>query len=136
MLGMGCDRGTSLETLESAVNTALSSISIERRHIVGLATIDKKNDEVGLVKFAEKHHWLMYFFSAEQLVKVEVPSPSEVVKKYMGTPSVSEAAAILAAAIFDAETDMRDLILEKYKFRGADNKNVTVSIVNMGCEDS
>jgi cobalt-precorrin 5A hydrolase len=41
----------------------------------------------------------------------------------MGTPAVSEAAALLAAA-----TTMDDLLLEKYKYLGEDGKNATVSI--------
>ena len=131
MLGMGCDRGTSLNTLEAAVTLAINELAtkelgISIEQVQGLATIDKKSDEVGLLELAKKHQWPMHFFNAEQLSEIEVPSPSEVVKKYMGTPSVSEAAAILAA-----KTDMKDLVLEKYKFRGDDNKNATVSIVRL-----
>lgn len=37
------------------------------------------------------------FFSADELRRVTVPSPSEVVAKHVGTPSVCEAAAILGA---------------------------------------
>ncbi|MCK5190543.1 MAG: cobalamin biosynthesis protein, partial [Methylococcales bacterium] len=61
---------------------------------------------------------------AKQLAEVKVPSPSAVVLKYMGTPSVSEAAAILAA-----DADMSHLLVEKFKLRGADGKNATVSVV-------
>ena len=41
----------------------------------------------------------------------------------MGTPAVAEAAALLAA-----DVAMQDLLLEKYKYRGTDGKNATVSI--------
>ncbi len=37
------------------------------------------------------------FFTAEQLAAVEVPNPSDTVKKHVGTPSVCEAAAILGS---------------------------------------
>jgi cobalt-precorrin 5A hydrolase len=57
---------------------------------------------------------------------VPVPNPSETVRKYMGTPAVAEAAALLAAGV-----DMRALLLEKYKYRGEDGKNATVSIASM-----
>jgi len=125
-LGIGCDRGTSLETLETAVEQALAATGKTIDQVQQLATIDKKQDEAGILQLAEKNAWPLYFFSAEQLSRVEVPSPSAVVLKYMGTPSVSEAAAILAA-----RTDQSDLLLEKYKYRGTDNKNATVSIVRM-----
>lgn len=124
ILGMGCDRGTSLETLSTAVDQALAQIDQTRDAVTALASIDKKNDEVALLALAEQHDWPLHFFSAEQLAQVEVPNPSAVVLKYMGTPAVAEAAAILAA-----QKSMSDLLVEKYKYLGADGKNATVSIV-------
>jgi len=124
ILGIGCDRGTPLQTLEDVIDLALSSVNLERHSVQQLATIDKKNDEQAILQLAEKHHWPLNFYPAEQLAQVEVPSPSAVVLKYMGTPSVSEAAAILTA-----NTDMNSLIVEKFKHRGIDGKNATISIV-------
>jgi cobalt-precorrin 5A hydrolase len=126
VLGIGCDRGTPLQTIEDVIDSALSSVYLSRQNVLQLATIDKKNDEQAILQLTEKHHWPLSFFPAEQLAEVEVPSPSAVVLKYMGTPSVSEAAAILAA-----KTDMSSLLVEKFKHRGADGKNATVSIVKI-----
>lgn len=128
ILGIGCDRGTSVKTLESAINEALDCTQSQWQQISALATIDKKNDEQGLLAIAAKNAWPLHFFSAEQLRQVTVPNPSEVVMKYMGTPAVAEAAAMLAA-----KTDIQGLILEKLKYRGEDDKNATVSIVKT-CE--
>ena len=126
VLGLGCDRGTPLQTLEAAVDNALAKLNLDRRAVCKLASIDKKQDEVAMLQLSQRHDWPLLFYPAEALAQVEVPSPSAVVMKYMGTPSVSEAAAILAA-----EADMTDLLLEKYKYRGEDGKNATVSVVNM-----
>jgi cobalt-precorrin 5A hydrolase len=126
VLGIGCDRGTELNTLETAVKKALSELDLDFDQVVAFATIDKKQDELCMRQLAEKYRCPLHFFPAEQLATVEVPSPSAVVLKYMGTPSVSEAAAILAA-----NSDASDLLLEKYKYRGEDDKNATVSIVRM-----
>lgn len=126
VLGMGCDRNTSLQTLQEAVAITLEQAGLNIDAVAGLATIDKKSDEVGLLQLAEQHGWPMHFFSAEQLAEIEVPNPSEVVMKYMGTPAVAEAAAMLAA-----DTDINDLIIEKNKYRGRDDKNATVSIVRL-----
>lgn len=128
ILGIGCDRGTPLQTLDDAVNQALSSIELTREAVLQLATIDKKDDEVAILALSENNQWPINFYTAEQLAKIKVPSPSAVVLKYMGTASVSEAAAILAA-----ETDMNDLLVEKFKLRGEDGKNATVSIVKKAC---
>ncbi len=126
ILGMGCDRGTPQATLEAAIDLALGSIDLARDTIMSLATIDKKNDEVALLALSKEHNWPLHFFTAKQLALVDVPNPSEVVRKFMGTPAVSEAAAILAA-----NTDMSDLLVEKFKHKGADGKNATVSIVKL-----
>ncbi len=126
ILGMGCDRGTPKATLEAAIDLALGTIDLSRSAVSSMATIDKKNDEVALLALSKDHQWPLQFYSAKQLAKVEVPNPSEVVRKFMGTPAVSEAAAILAA-----NTDMSDLLVEKFKHKGADGKNATVSIVQL-----
>ena len=126
ILGIGCDRGTAQQTLESAIDLALRQARLTHAAVHSLATIDKKNDEAGLLSLSSEHNWPLSFYSANQLSAIEVPNPSEVVRKYMGTPAVAEAAAILAA-----KTNMNDLIIEKFKYLGDDKKNATVSIVRM-----
>lgn len=126
IIGVGCDRGTSQQTLEEAIHRALALAGRTRDTVAGLASIDKKSDEPGLLSLSTRHGWPMHFYSAARLSKVPVPNPSETVRKHMGTPAVSEAAAVLAAGV-------EHLILEKSKYRGGDGKNVTVSIA--GTED-
>jgi len=126
VLGLGCDRGTPLVTVETAIANALAAADLNLEQVIQLASIDKKQDEVALLQLAENYALPIHFYPAEKLATVPVPSPSAVVMKYVGTPSVSEAAAILAA-----ETDMSDLLVEKYKYRGEDGKNATVSIARM-----
>ncbi len=92
----------------------------------GLASIDKKNDEQALLQLAAGQGWPLYFYPAEVLAKIPVPNPSAVVLKHMGTPAVAEAAALQAA-----NTGMQDLLVEKFKYLGADGKNATVSIARM-----
>lgn len=126
VLGLGCDRGTPLATIEAAIEQALASVNLSIQHVEKLASIDKKSDEPAFIQLAEKLALPMLFYPAEKLAVVPVPSPSAVVLKYVGTPSVSEAAALLTA-----KTDMSNLLVEKFKFRGEDGKNATVSIVKM-----
>ncbi len=126
ILGIGCDRGTPLQTLETAVDQALARVGLGREAVQGLATIDRKSDEPGLLALAGRHGWPLRFFSAEELARVEVPNPSATVLKHMGTPAVAEAAALLAA-----RAGARDLLVEKHKHRGHDGRNATVSITRM-----
>ena len=125
-LGVGCDRNASLPTLQTAVALALAQAGLTHEAVEVCASIDMKNDEVALLQLCEQQGWPMQFYTAAQLAEVEVPNPSEVVRRYMGTPAVAEAAAMLAA-----HADMTGLLVEKFKHRGADGKNATVSIAQV-----
>ena len=60
-------------------------------------TIDVKEDEEFCAMLVDEYGEELVFYTAEQLAKVQVPNPSETVRKHVGTPSVCEAAAILGA---------------------------------------
>ncbi len=122
-LGVGCDRGTAHKTLRAAVMQALASVQLPSAAVATLATIDKKYDEEAILLLAARQGWPLRLFSAVELAQVPVPNPSATVLAHMGTPAVAEAAALLAA-----HARMEDLVLEKYKYRGPDGKNATVSI--------
>lgn len=126
VLGIGCDRGTPAATIAQAVDAALERAGVIASDVGAVASIDLKADEPGLLDIAAARGWHIRFYPAAELARVVVPNPSEVVRKYTGTPSVSEAAALLAAA-----TDMSQLLVEKYKLRGPDGRNATISIARI-----
>ena len=123
VLGLGCDRGAALESVQTAVCQALAMASLDESAVQALATIDRKSDEEAFLSLSQSMGWPLIFYPAEALAQVSVPNPSEVVRRYMGTPAVAEAAALLAAG--------GDLLLEKHKYLGDDLKNVTVSIASV-----
>lgn len=125
-LGIGCDRGTPCETIAQAVDEALAQANVDAVNVAATASIDLKANEPGLLQLAAARGWQVRFFPAAELAKVVVPNPSEVVRKYTGTPSVSEAAALLVAG-----TDMTHLLIEKHKLRGPDGRNATISIARI-----
>jgi len=97
-VGMGCNRGTSVEALEASLLRALERFHLAPAGLACLASIDLKSDEAGLLALAEKWQRPLRFFSREQLKQVgSVPNPSPQVEKHVGVDSVCEAAAILAA---------------------------------------
>lgn len=126
-LGLGCDRGTPAQTIARAVDEALASAYAASEDVAAVASIDLKADEPGLRELAERRGWRIAFHAAASLAQVPVPNPSETVRRHTGTPSVSEAAALLAAG-----ADMEALLVEKHKARGDDGRNATVSIARMG----
>ncbi|MBO4608201.1 MAG: cobalamin biosynthesis protein, partial [Prevotella sp.] len=71
-------------------------------------TIDVKADEPFVDMLREEYEEEVVFFTAEELAAVDVPHPSDVVSKHVGTPSVCEAAAILGS-------NHGQLIVEKVK---------------------
>lgn len=125
-LGLGCDRGTLAATIQQAIAAALAQIGVTLADVVAVASIDLKADETGLAEVAQANGWTIRFYPAADLATVDVPNPSETVRRYTGTPSVSEAAALLAAQV-----DASHLIVEKHKLCGPDGRNATVSVARI-----
>lgn len=127
-LGIGCDRGTSEATLERAVQEALALAGVSGNAVEQVASITLKADEPGLLSLAARRGWPLRFYPAAQLAEVPVPHPSETVRRHTGTPSVSEAAALLAAGGANAAA----LCVEKHRLRGDDGRHATVSVAWAG----
>ena len=125
-LGLGCDRNTPLATVKTAIGAALAACSATWNDIQAVASIDLKADEPALLQLATEQGWTIRFYTAQELATIDVPNPSETVRKHTGTPSVSEAAALLAAG-----TDRNHLVIEKHRHRGPDGRNATVSIARI-----
>lgn len=125
-LGMGCDRGTPVSTIALAVEQALAACGASIGEVEAVASIDLKADEAGLLEVARTNGWKIAFYPAAELAAVDVPNPSETVRRHTGTPSVSEAAALLAGNV-----DKSQLLIEKHRLRGPDGRNATVSIARI-----
>ncbi len=126
-IGLGCDRGTPEATVEACLHAALAQAGAQIAQVAVAASIEAKQDEAAFISLAARHGWPLRWYAAAQLAAVPVPNPSETVLRYMGTPSVSEAAALLAAGAADASA----LLVEKHRLRGPDGRNATVSIARM-----
>lgn len=127
-LGLGCDRGTPEATLRQAVDEALAQIGAAWPDVAAVASITLKADEVGLLALCRAQGWTPVFHTPDVLARVAVPNPSETVRRHTGTPSVSEAAALLAAGRADA---MHALVVEKHRLRGPDGRHATVSVARL-----
>ena len=125
-IGIGCDRGTPASTIAQAINEALAACGGTIMDVRAVASIDLKADEPGLAEVARANCWTVAFYPAAELAMIAVPNPSPTVQRHTGTPSVSEAAALLAAG-----TDSHNLLIEKHRLRGPDGRNATVSIARI-----
>jgi cobalt-precorrin 5A hydrolase len=127
-VGLGCRQGTPLPLFEQSLRTVCRLYSIDWMAIAGLATIDTKQTEPGLLAFSLAQNWPLIYFTQADLAQYTVPNPSVVVKAAMGVSSVCEAAALRAAAQASSEL-CSTLIVPKQVFRGSQAfGSVTVAI--------
>ena len=96
VLGVGASTGASPDGLDRAVDNLLNSANLDVRCVGAVATLDAKTAEPAIVALAERLEVDLVGLGAAALAAVEVPNPSERVRRAVGTPSVSEAAALLA----------------------------------------
>lgn len=85
-----------VEEIMHDIRQLLFAQHIHPSAIQKIATIDVKADEPVICQLISEGHQVL-FYTADQLRQVEVPTPSETVARHVSTPSVSEAAALLAA---------------------------------------
>jgi cobalamin biosynthesis protein CbiG len=96
-LGIGCQRGVSGDSIEFAIVQTLALQDLWIGDVVGVASIDHKAQEPGILEVCAKYHWQLQTYSAAELNNVQIQRPSTTVAQLVGTNSVVEAAAILAS---------------------------------------
>ncbi|MBW0435328.1 cobalamin biosynthesis protein [Leptospira yasudae] len=123
ILGLGCDRDIPFQTAENGILKILSENGFAIESVRAIATADLKKDENAFLELCTKYGWELSTFSSEELDQVaSIVNPSNTVKHFVGTKSVSEAASLLASG---AEV----LLVPKQKYKEEENgKNLTVAI--------
>lgn len=117
VVGMGCNRGTETAEMLDLLNATLAAFRLSSASLTAIATVDLKKDECGLIQLAERLSLPLKFYDRYALNRVrKIKTPSPTVLRHIGTRSVCEAAAILAAC-------NGELIVPKHN-----TQNVTVAI--------
>jgi cobalt-precorrin 5A hydrolase/precorrin-3B C17-methyltransferase len=93
VLGIGSSTGAPADEVAALVSDALAAGGLARESVGEVATIDRRAVEPGIVALGLP----VSAFPPESLATIDVPNPNEVVRAAVGTPSVCEAAALLAA---------------------------------------
>ncbi|TCJ13630.1 precorrin-3B C(17)-methyltransferase [Rubrobacter taiwanensis] len=114
LAGVGSSRGAGAEEILKLLERSLAEAGLSPRSLAALATVDLKAGEEGLLRAAEALEVPLRFYPAEELAGLEVPNPSEEVRRAVGTPSVAEAAVLASGA---------RLVLQKRK-----SQNATVAL--------
>ena len=97
-LGIGCRRDKAMEDIEQLVLSQLSELKINIEAIAGIASVDLKKDEKGLLAFAEKYRLPISFYTAADLESQQGEfSSSEFVQSIVGVSNVCERSAVAAS---------------------------------------
>ena len=119
--GVGASKGVTAEEVLALLDEALAVGGLSRDSMTALATIDAKATEEGIVAAARQSGWPLYSYPADQLAAVEVPNPGEAALAAVGTPSVAEAAALVAGhelVVAKRKSAMATVALARIRPRG------------------
>jgi len=119
VIGIGLHWDTSKETIMEGIRDCLKKFKLSSKSIAKLVSIKKPEDVQGLIDAGKEMGIPVEYIEREDLAKVTAPNPSDTVKAFEGTASVSEAAAILVSK--------GKLIVEKQKFP----PNLTIAIARI-----
>jgi cobalt-precorrin 5A hydrolase / precorrin-3B C17-methyltransferase len=91
VVGVGASSNAPADAAATLLDAALAGLA--RASVAEVATIDRRAGDPVVTSLGLP----VRAFAAEALATVDVPTPSEAVRAAVGTPSVAEAAALLAA---------------------------------------
>jgi cobalt-precorrin 5A hydrolase / precorrin-3B C17-methyltransferase len=99
VVGVGASRDVAAEEVLGLIGEALAVGGFAQGSVTTLATVEAKADEAGIVEAAREGGWPLVAYPADRLAAVPVPNPSEAVRAAVGSPSVAEAAALVAGDV-------------------------------------
>lgn len=119
VIGIGLHWDTTKETIKEGIEDCMKKFNLSPKSIAKLVSIKKPQDVQGLIDLGIEMNIPVEYVNREDLAEINAPNPSETVKKFEGTASVSEAAAI--------KISKGKLIVEKQKFP----PNLTIAIARI-----
>jgi len=119
VIGIGLHWDTTKETIREGIMKSLEKFKLSSKSIAKLVSIKKSQDVQGLIDLGKEMGIPVEYIDREDLADITAPNPSEIVKAFEGTASVSEAAAIKVSG--------GELIVEKQKFP----PNLTIAIARI-----
>lgn len=93
VVGVGASTDAPADAATALLRRTLHDAGLSLDSVAQVATVDRRAHDPAIAAFGLPVH----SFTADQLATVDVPNPSDAVDSAVGTPSVAEAAALLAA---------------------------------------
>lgn len=97
VVGIGLHWNTSKETIKNGLEDVLREYNLSYNSIKSITSLNRGKPVEGLSQFCKENDFELLLFSKDELNSISVPNPSELVGKYEGTQSVSEASALMAS---------------------------------------
>ena len=119
VIGIGLHWDTPKEKIKEGIEFCLDKFKLSSKSIAKLVSIKKPQDVQGLIDLGQEMNIPIEYVNREELAQISVPNPSETVKAFEGTASVSESAAL--------KVSNGELIVEKQKFP----PNLTIAIARI-----
>jgi cobalt-precorrin 5A hydrolase len=119
VIGIGLHWDTAKETIKEGIEYCLEKFKLSSKSIAKFVSIKKPQDIQGLIDLGKEMEIPVEYVNREDLAQISAPNPSETVREFEGTASVSEAAAIKVSG--------GELIVEKQKFP----PNLTIAIARI-----
>lgn len=96
VIGMGCKKGKEFAGIEAFIRRELNRLGIDRNQVYALASLDRKREEPGFVRWSRETGIPFVTFTAEELERMEGNfHGSDFVRKQTGVDNVCERAALL-----------------------------------------
>lgn len=113
--GIGCERDCPTEAMGAVLDEVLAAACLSADALDGLASIDVKADEAGLLALASERGLPLATYPAERLQRHDgaLTERSEHVHAAVGCYGVAEAAAL--AAVEEQTGDVGELVIGKHK---------------------
>ena len=97
-IGIGCRKGKPASDVAEALQRVLKEEQIPKEALVGIASIDLKKEEAGILETAHEMGLPFITYTSEELLAVQGDfTPSEFVRKTTGVDNVCERSALLLA---------------------------------------
>lgn len=108
VVGIGLHWDTTKETIKKGLEVTMEKHNLSLLSIAKIVSLKKPQNVKGLSEIVNEMNVPIEFFEKDELIDIEVPNPSQTVKSFEGTSSVSEASAIKASK--------GKLVVQKQKF--------------------
>ena len=119
VVGVGLHWDTSKEAIKKGLQSCFEKNNLSPLSIAKFVSLKKPQDVKGLIEIGKEMNVPIEYFEKDDLMNIQVPNPSQTVKTFEGTPSVSEASAIKASG--------GQLVMQKQKFP----PNLTIAIARI-----